>query len=393
MAKRIVALVFIFACTSGAWFILGGTMSFRTQEQDSLLADDVSSLWGKVQTQTAPSVSYLSSESTQVPLTFDQSKIDVNLDLEHRKKGLLWYSTYGVAFCGDYCFSNTGTEKRQFTFRYTFPYQGGVYDSFNLTLGGQPVQDISLAEGVVERKITLAPGESATAHVSYRSQGMDKWWYEFGKQISQIRNFDLAITTNFDGINFPENSMSPTQRSKMDGGWKLTWHYDNLLSGIQIGMEMPRKLNPGPFVARVSFFAPVSLFLFFFLMFVITTIRDVRIHPMNYFFLAAAFFSFHLLLAYLVDHVDVHIAMLIASLTSITLVISYMRLVVGTRFALLETGLSQLVFLVLFSYAFFLEGYTGLTITVCCIATLAVVMLATGRIDWDKKFLASKPRP
>ena len=29
---------------------------------------------------------------------------------------------------------------------------------------------------------------------------------------------------------------------------------------------------------------------------------------MNYFFLSAAFFAFHLLLAYLVDHVDVHAA-------------------------------------------------------------------------------------
>ncbi len=391
MAKRIVALIFIFACASGAWFVLGGAMAFRTEAQDSTLSDDVSNLWGKAQKQEAPSVSYVGPETSEVPVTFDQSKIEVNLDLEHRKKGLLWYSTYKVAFAGDYRFSNSTPAAREFVFRYTFPYAGGVYDSFNITIGGQTVQDISLAQGVVERSITLAPGESATAHVGYRSQGLNQWWYEFGKEISQIRNFDLAVTTNFAGINFPENSMSPTQRSETNGGWKLAWHYDNLLSGIQIGVEMPKRLNPGPFVSRVSFFAPVSLFLFFFLMFVITTIRDIRVHPMNYFFLAAAFFSFHLLLAYLVDHVDIHVAMLLSSLTSMFLVISYMRLVVGTRFALLETGLSLLVFLVLFSYAFFLEGYTGLTITVCCIATLAVVMLSTGRLDWEKKFLASKP--
>jgi inner membrane protein involved in colicin E2 resistance len=396
MGKRIAALIFIFVCTSIAWFVLGGTMSFRTQEQDSTLSNDVSNLWGKVQRQEAPSLICVDTEGSRTPVTFDRSNIDVNLDLEHRKKGLLWYSTYKVAFGGDYRFSNSTAETREFIFRYTFPCAGGIYDSFNITLGGQAVRDISLdqevvQQSIVQRSITLAPGESAAAHVSYRSQGMNQWWYEFGKQISQVRNFDLTLTTNFDGINFPENSMSPTQRSEINGGWKLAWHYDNLLSGIQIGMEMPQKLNPGPFVSRVSFFAPVSLFLFFFLMFVITTIRDIRIHPMNYFFLAAAFFSFHLLLAYLVDHVDIHVAMLISSLTSMFLVISYMRLVTGTRFALFETGLSLLVYLVLFSYAFFLEGYTGLTITICCIVTLSVVMLATGRIDWEKKFLASKP--
>jgi inner membrane protein involved in colicin E2 resistance len=60
------------------------------------------------------------------------------------------------------------------------------------------------------------------------------------------------------------------------------------------------------------------------------------LHPMNYFFLSAAFFAFHLLLAYLVDHVNIHAACLIASVTSIALVVSYLRLVAGTSFAVLQ---------------------------------------------------------
>ena len=115
--------------------------------------------------------------------------------------------------------------------------------------------------------------------------------------------------------------------------------------------------------------------MFFFLLFIITAIKGIKLHPMNYFFVAAAFFSFHLLLAYLVDHVDIHLSMAICSVVSIFLVVSYMRLVVGPRFAFIETGLSQFVYLVLFSYAFFLTGYTGLSITVVCILTLFIVML------------------
>jgi inner membrane protein involved in colicin E2 resistance len=177
---------------------------------------------------------------------------------------------------------------------------------------------------------------------------------------------------------------------KTDRGWRLTWQYSNLISGIQIGMDMPRKLNPGPFASRVSFFAPVSLFLFLFIMFIITTVRNIRVHPMNYFFISAAFFSFHLLLAYLVDHINIYLAFAICSAVSIFLVISYMRLVVGTRFALLETGLSQFVYLVVFSYVFFLEGYTGLAITIGCILTLFIVMQFTGRIDWEAQFAGAQ---
>ena len=107
---------------------------------------------------------------------------------------------------------------------------------------------------------------------------------------------------------------------------------------------------------------------------------------MNYFFLATAFFAFHLLLAYLVDHISIHAAMVIASVVSIALVVSYLRLVVGIRFAALQAGTAQLIYLVVFSYAFFWKGFTGLSITVISVITLFVVMQATGRIRWSEKF-------
>jgi inner membrane protein involved in colicin E2 resistance len=112
---------------------------------------------------------------------------------------------------------------------------------------------------------------------------------------------------------------------------------------------------------------------------------------MNYFFLAAAFFSFHLLLAYLVDHISIYAAFAICSAVSIFLVVSYLRLVVGLRFAAVEAGTIQFIYLILFSCAFFLKGFTGLAITIGSILTLFVVMQMTGRIRWGEKF-APKPR-
>ena len=89
-----------------------------------------------------------------------------------------------------------------------------------------------------------------------------------------------------------------------------------------------------------------------------------------------------LLLAYLVDHLDLHLSFAIAAVTSVALVVSYLRVVVGTQFALREAGLAQLVFLVFFSYAFFFEGYTGLTVTAGAIVTLFVLMQLTAKVDW-----------
>jgi hypothetical protein len=67
-------------------------------------------------------------------------------------------------------------------------------------------------------------------------------------------------------------------------------------------------------------------------------------------------------------------------------VVSYLRLVVDIRFAAIEAGLAQFVYLVLFSYAFFFKGFTGLAVTIGSILTLFLVMQFTGRIDWEEKF-------
>jgi len=93
-----------------------------------------------------------------------------------------------------------------------------------------------------------------------------------------------------------------------------------------------------------------------------------------------------LLMAYLVDHISIHAAFAICSAVSVFLVVSYLRLVVGMRFAALEAGLAQVLYLILFSYAFFFEGFTGLAITTGAILTLFIAMQMTARVRWNEKF-------
>ena len=299
---------------------------------------------------------------------------------------LLWYSTYRVEFNGKYRVTNQTDAEREIFFDFSAPTQGGVYDNFRFVVGGKEIPNLPFNAGALSHKIRLAPGQSEMVEVGYGSQGIDEWWYDFGKEVNQVKNFSLEMQTDFDQIDFPQSSLSPTQKTQGGSGWELKWQYSSLLSGVKIGMVMPRKLNPGPWVSQITFAAPVSLFLFFFVVFVLTTVKKIKLHPMNYFFIGAAFFSFHLLLAYLVDHISIHVSFLICSMVSIALVVSYLRLVVGNRFAFVEAGILQFVYLVLFSYTFFFERFTGLAITILCILTLFVVMQFTGRVDWDTLF-------
>jgi hypothetical protein len=295
-----------------------------------------------------------------------------------------------VEFKGEYRFRNDTTETQSVAFYLPFPAERAVYDGLVMEVDGHALPVATSGKGAsVAAKV--APGQNSVLQVAYRSQGLDSWRYKLGDGIAQAHDFVLTMTTNFKDIDFADDTLSPTTKESQPTGWRLTWQYSNLVSGFQIGMTMPGKLQPGPLAGEISYFAPVSLFFFFFLMFILTTLREIDLHPMNYFFLAAAFFAFHLLLAYLVDHISIHLAMVIASLVSIALVVSYLRLVVGARFAVVEAGGAQLIYLVLFSYAFFWKGFTGLSITIISIVTLFVVMQATGRIRWSEK-LASLPR-
>jgi inner membrane protein involved in colicin E2 resistance len=404
MGKRIAAIVFIFCSTAIAWAILGSTIFYRTYESSSSLSGRVASTWGTPHEQRPPTATYsqmvpstIESEvngkkvertmpkAVSVPLPFESSHINVALDLDCRRKGLLWYSTYKVDFSGAYVFRNPSGSDQNVTFTLGFPTEQAIYDDLVFSADDAPMSLTTTGKSA-SGTAGVAAGKAVTLKVGYRSQGLESWRYNWGGEVAQVRDFTLRMTTNFKDIDFPENALSPTEKREVPGGWELVWAYKNLVSGFQIAMLLPEKLQPGPLAGRISYFAPVSLFFFFFLMFILATLRNIELHPMNYFFLASAFFSFHLLLAYLADHISIHLTFLICSAVSIFLVVSYLRLVVGMRFAAVEAGLAQLVYLILFSYAFFFKGFTGLAITIGSIITLFVVMQMTGRISWAERF-------
>lgn len=426
MFKRIAAITAIFVCAATAWAILGSTVFYRTYNAESGLSGRVASTWGAPQEQAPPAITREWQEEKTVeveekgkkttrkesykrsePVKIDGSRITAALHIDYRQKGLLWFSTYTVDFSGTYTFQNPTSHDEQFAITLPLPAQEAVYDNVQLLLDNEPLPLTFSGSRVVAR--TLLPGGTKSVlRAEYRSQGLDSWRYSLSsasagqsssggngapsdKQISQAKDFHLVVKTDFSGFDFPDNSLSPTEKRQYGNGWELQWNYENLVSGFDIALKMPQKLQPGPLAGRISYFAPVSLFFFFFLVFILSTMRGNNLHPMNYFFLACAFFAFHLLLAYLADHISIHEAFVISSIVSIVLVVSYLRLVVDLRFAVVDAGLTQLIYLVLFSYAFFFEGFTGLSVTIGAILTLFIVMQMTGRLRWEEKFGRALP--
>ena len=130
MSRQIAAIVIIFIGAAVGWSILGTTIFTRTYSFDESLKGRVASIWGAPHVQKPPTATTTKEIAKKVEvsengktvlrtekdyvvkaLELEGSKIAVALDLEHRQKGLLWYSTYKVAFAADFLLKNTTDEE------------------------------------------------------------------------------------------------------------------------------------------------------------------------------------------------------------------------------------------------------------------------------------------
>ncbi len=158
MLRQILALGFIFVCTSIAWVILGATIFSRTYSSNEQLQGHVDSTWGTSQQQSPPTAAYFLNEvenSTTIEngklvvhsqtvhrqtfLPVEASRVHVNLHLTPRQKGLLWYSTYAVDFAGEYAFRNNTAKAQTIDFRLKFPAQKAIYDGLQMKVNDQAV--------------------------------------------------------------------------------------------------------------------------------------------------------------------------------------------------------------------------------------------------------------
>ncbi|HET6438265.1 MAG TPA: inner membrane CreD family protein [Anaeromyxobacter sp.] len=410
--RRLLGIGFVWFCCAAAWAILGATLALRTQGSQSDLGGDVRALWGPELDQAPPFATFTETHlerrtgrrtdssgnavtdtsdaevTVTHPLPLVRSDLTATLAMEQRRKGLLWFPTYGVTFEGGYAFRNdTGQER---VVDILFPVEKGVtYDGFEVRgADGKPWEVTFVEEGARLRR-PVGAGAVEEFEVTYRARGTSRWSYGkpgegLGPEPGRARGFSLTVNADFADVDFPAGTLSPTTHRDAGRGYSGSWRFDQIVSTAIVGIELPQRLNPGPLASKITFFAPVSLLFFFFFLGMVLAARRRSIHPVNYFLLGCAFFAFHLLFAYLIDHLEVASSFAIASVASVVLVASYARLFVGLRLALTTFALPQLVYLVLFSFTFFFEGYTGLSIAVGAVVTLFVVMQLTGRLDWGE---------
>jgi len=388
---HLLAVIGIFFCTCIGWVILGGALTLRTNEASTELLQEVTQNWGPPLRQAHPSFYFLAPNAarTRKPVLPDHCEAQVTLRSRPKSKGLMNYRTYQAEFSAVYTIKNPTPIAQVIYGTFLLPDAGARYDAFSLKIG-ERVTDKTPASGSITESIELPPGGSTTVAIAYTANGMDTWRYEFdGAQ--RVRGFTLTMTTDFSEINFPGDTASAIDpRVRSGEGWKLMWVYNDVIGARAIGMDMPKLLNAGPVATRMAFYAPVSLLFYFAVLLILALTNGVKLHPMHWFFLAAGCFAFQLLFACSVDLVPALVSFIVAACVSLLLVTLYLRQVAGARFAR-AAAMAQFAYMVLFSYSFFFDGITGLTITLGAIITLAILMIKTAGTDWSRAFGAGQP--
>ncbi|MCL2440522.1 MAG: inner membrane CreD family protein [Treponema sp.] len=403
--KKIVAIVLIFVFATVAWMILGATNSVRTNTLFNSLKTQVANSYGgrlniespKCYSKTVKHREETSNNTTRIVEYFEyknyeliKSDIAIKVYLDQRKKGNLWFPTFKANFTGTYIFQIDDSPDNIFVYS-TLNSANSIYNNLNLKINNEDISNVLPLINKQEIPVAALADNTVQLTVSYDGTGMEDLHYLITPDrnaIAQINDFNLVISTDFDLYDIPSNMMSPTHKSKTDKGHDLTWELNKTITGKNIGIIIPNKLNPGDIITRVSFFAPVSLLFFFVVLLMFTVVLKIKIHPMHFFFLAATFFSFHLMFSYFSDQLDIYLSFAISAIVSLILTITYMRLISPKKMAFLYTPVIQIIYLVIFSFSFFFEGITGIIVTICAVITLFILMQVTGRINWDEEFKA-----
>src|SRR6202163_1660340 len=287
MLKHLAGVAVVLIGATIAWFILGGTIAVRTQGSDSVQRDQLAAQWGSAHVQNAPKFwlaprrldkkGHPYFEATALPTA--SSRIDVDLALDPRQKGLLWYNTYAVGFTATYRVAIPAPDAHVHV-DFSFPSDDATYDDVTLAIDGKRIP-VTSASGVITASVPPGHARTSTVTVRYRSHGIGRWTYQFGEGIVSVHDFVLTMNTNFRAIDFPPKTLSPTVKQETPGGWRLTWNYRDLVGGFGVGMAFPQRLQPGPLAERITLWAPLSLLFYVFVMLVITTLRRIvlRVPP------------------------------------------------------------------------------------------------------------------
>lgn len=364
--------------------IIASQVSSRDGFASSELEDDVESRWGDQVTQPAPSVRFVQSGTvftTLQPLALDRQHVDVQAQMNYRKRGLRYFSGFDFLFVGQYEVSNR--ERHDIDVAFVFPIELNksqvlLSDLSFLVNGEERALDLGDERNRLVWTGRIARGESAQFQIRYRARGMDSFIYRLDPSLP-ARDVRLEVSAQGgDNFDYPAGVLSATEANVANDRVVLAWRFGSLESGVTMGVVLPSVKSFDEIISTMASRAwfPFLVFAGIVVALGVRNRRSLKVY--DAYLLAAAFGFFFILLAYLAAFSNFYLAYAVASVALGAVVVAYLRAQFPKERLLVLAGL-WIATMVIPTAAVILQGYTGLIYTLELLAGLLGLMALSTR--------------
>ena len=233
----------------------------------------------------------------------------------YREKGGAFYPGFDVNGSFTYKFVSFADRDLDADFTFPLPRRQGLVDQIQVTLNGKPLkQKLLISETSLRWRMPVKSGVAHDLAISYHSRGLNDLRFEpgAGRELGKYRLTMICRDIEKDRINYPVGCMTPTEPmtqttiKNADGKdipvTTLTWNLDKAVTRLGMGFILPKKTQPGYYVARVLAGAPWGLTLLLAVVVAMFLATGDRLRGLPIAILAGGYMLYYLLMAHIGDY-------------------------------------------------------------------------------------------
>lgn len=389
----------LFLPLSIGWGLLVLRVETRTNFAQYTQMESVKRIWGGNLEQPMPSIRYKGFGSDVSTLNRGElaaSAVTVDIAMDYRKKGMVYYTGYNADFTGTYHVTNPQDTTIYLSFIFPYPVQAGqgmLQDVVLHVNGEEDVENTEYQQNLALWTGLLQANETLKFTVRYAGRGLTHFIYGF-EPGTQINNFQMAAhVRGARNVDYPASTMTPTSVEASPDGVTLTWQLDRSLTELNVGVLLPDKLNIARQIGVMAQRAPVFYALFLISVAALLALTRHPIKFLNIAILSVTYFFFYPLFAYLSVYLTAIPAFALSFGILGLLLWNYARILYGLRLSLAILA-AYALYLGVTSVAALVPTHTGLILVIEGVVLLAVAMQVLSHfpdVKWMAAFGLSAP--
>ena len=309
------------------------------------------------------------------------------IETNYRMKGGAWYPGFETTASFTYKIENFADRLATGNFSFPMPAGQGLVDRIEVVLDGQPArQKLLINENGIRWKMPIEIGAKHDLAITYHSRGLNNLRFEpgAGKEMEKYRLKMVCKGLAEDDVNYPVGCMTPTEKpaetlARNARGndvpvTTLAWNLDRAVTRLGMGIIIPKKTQPGYYVARVLAAAPWGLILLLAMVVATYLATGQTPHWLPLAVLAASYHLYYLLTAHIGDYAPGLVGGMVLAGIALTALTALFQLVWCRRFHALVTLALFAVFCIAYPLIR-ITDHEGLLLTILYVALPALLIV------------------